>query len=703
VYDRRGFFSALKFGTGLAGSPGWHFFRRDTMASSWRLLFPAVLFSQFPVLAAGVGLDTGEFDAAIRPQDNLYQYVNHKWIARTEIPADKAVWGAFTELREKTHQQVKELLEAAAADTSAADPEKRKLGDLYRSFMDEARVDSLGAKPIAAELARIDAVTDYAALPALFAHWSRVGVDVPFDINVHQDNRDATKYIVDLVQAGLGLPDRDYYLKDDAKLKDVRTKYQAHIARMLAMAGESDAAAAADAASILAFETRMAQAQWTKVENRDPIKTYNKTELTALPQLMPHYDWKRYLADAGISGHATYLIVSQPSYLKKLAAITSDTPLPVWRAYLRSTLLRAYAPYLSKPWVDANFAFYGTVISGVPTDEQRWERGVGFVEGAMGEGIGQLYVAKYFPPANKARMEALVGALLATYKSSIDQLDWMGPQTKVQAQAKLAKFTPKIGYPKRWRDYTRLEARADDLLGNLMRANAFEYQRNIDKLGKPIDRDEWGMTPQTINAYYNPELNEIVFPAAILQPPFFDAKADDAVNYGAIGMVIGHEISHGFDDQGSQYDGDGNLHDWWTAEDHERFKAKTQALVAQYSAYEPVPGFKINGELTLGENIADNSGLAIAYKAYHLSLGGKSAPVIGGVAGDQRFFLSLAQAWRSKVREAEAIRRVKVDPHSPPEFRVLGSVTNQDPFFEAFGVKPTDRMYRTPAQRVHIW
>lgn len=674
------------------------------MVSCWRLLLSALILAQFPVFAgADVGLDTAEFDAAIRPQDDLYQYVNGKWIARTEIPADKAAWGAFYELREMTRAQVHELLETAAADTSATNPETRKLGDLYKSFMDEARVDSLGVKPIAGELARIDAVRDHAALAALFAHWSRVGVDVPFDINVHQDNKDSTKYIVDLGQAGLGLPDRDYYLKDDVQLKDVRTKYQGHIARMLTMAGESEAAARADAASILAFETKIAEAQWTKVENRDPVKTYNKTELAALPQLMPHYDWKQYLADTGIAGHMTYVIVSQPTYLSKLADITNETPLPVWRAYLRFTLLRAYAPYLSKAWVDSNFAFYGTVVSGIPSNEVRWKRGVKFVEGAMGEGLGELYVAKYFPPANKARMEALVGNLLATYKTSIDQLDWMGPQTMAQAQAKLAKFMPKIGYPKRWRDYTRLEARADDLLGNLMRAKAFEYQRNIDKLGKPIDRDEWGMTPQTVNAYYNPELNEIVFPAAILQPPFFDANADDAVNYGGIGMVIGHEISHGFDDQGSQYDGDGNLHDWWTAEDHARFKAKTQALVDQYSAYEPAQGYKINGEVTLGENIADNSGLAIAYKAYHLSLGGKAAPVIAALTGDQRLFLSVAQAYRAKVREAEVIRRIKIDPHSPPEFRVLGSVTNQNPFFEAFGVKPGDRMYRAPAQRVHIW
>jgi len=674
------------------------------MASSWRLLLSALVLAQLPVFgAADSGLNTAEFDAAIRPQDDFYRYVNGKWVARTEIPADKATWGILNELQEKTRTQARELLEAAAADTSASNPEMRKLGDLYKSFMDEARVDSQGVKPIAGELARIDALKNCTGLAALFARWSRVGVDVPFDINVHQDNKDSTRYIVDLGQAGLGLPDRDYYLKDDARFKDMRTKYQEHIARMLTMAGESEATAGADAASILAFETKMADAQWTKVENRDPIKTYNKIELAGLPQLMPHYDWKQYLADTGISGHTTYLIVSQPTYLKKLAKLTDETPLPVWRAYSRFTLLRAYAPYLSKPWVDENFAFYGTVIRGIPTNELRWKRAVRFVESAMGEQLGQLYVAKYFPPANKARMEALVGNLLATYKTSIDQLDWMGPQTKAQAQAKLAKFMPKIGYPNRWRDYTRLEARADDLVGNRMRANAFEYQRNIDKLGKPIDRDEWGMTPQTINAYYNPELNEVVFPAAILQPPFFDPNADDAVNYGGIGMAIGHEISHGFDDQGSQYDGDGNLHDWWTAGDHERFNAKTHALVELYSAYEPVPGYKLNGELTLGENIADNSGLEIAYKAYHLSLGGKDPPVIAGLTGDQRFFLNVAQVWRAKVREAEAIRRIKIDPHSPPEFRVLGSVTNQDPFFEAFGMKPGDRMYRAPAQRVHIW
>jgi putative endopeptidase len=675
------------------------------MASSWRFLVPALLLAQSAVFAAPttLGLDPAEFDSAVRPQDDLFLYVNGKWIARTEIPADRARWGSFDELREKSRARVHELLDAAAADTSSSNADTRKLGDLYKSFMDEARAEALGMKPVSPELERVAATKDHAQLAALFAHWSRVGVDVPFDIGVHQDNKDSTKYVADLGQAGLGLPDRDYYLKDDAKLKEVRTKYQAFIVRMLTMSGETPAAATSDAASILALETKIAEAQWTKVENRDPIKTYNKVELDGLAQLMPHYDWKRYLADTDIAGHTTYVIVSQPTYLKKLAAILADTPMPVWHAYGRFTVLRAYAPYLSKQWVDENFAFYGTTVSGIPVNTVRWKRGVDFTQHAMGEGVGQLYVAKYFPPEYKARMEALVANLLAAYKISINQLDWMGPQTKAQAQVKLSKFMPKIGYPKHWRDYTKLQAHADDLVGNVTRANEFEYLRNIHKLGTPIDRDEWGMTPQTINAYYNPELNEVVFPAAILQPPFFDPDADDAANYGGIGMVIGHEISHGFDDQGAQYDGDGNLHDWWTAEDHERFKAKTQALVAQYSAYEPVAGYHVNGELTLGENIADNSGLAIAYKAYHLSLGGKAAPVMGGLSADQRLFLSVAQVWRSKIRDAEEIRLIKVDPHSPPQFRVLGSVTNQNAFFEAFGVKPGDRMYRAPEQRVHIW
>ncbi len=443
--------------------------------------------------------------------------------------------------------------------------------------------------------------------------------------------------------------------------------------------------------------------QWTKVENRDPVKTYNKVELAKMADMAPGYDWNSYFADAGIGAKASYVIVSQPSYLKGFAELSNKTSLETWKAYLQSHLIGAYASFLSKPFVDERFAFYGTTLSGVTQMQPRWKRAVGAVETAMGESLGKLYVEQHFPAERKVRMEALVKNLLAAYKQSIDTLDWMSPATKKEAQAKLAKFTPKIGYPNRWKDYSALTVSRDDLVGNVMRSRAVESNRELNKLGKPIDREEWGMTPQTINAYYNPEMNEIVFPASILQPPFFDAKADDAVNYGAIGAVIGHEISHGFDDQGAQYDGDGNLRDWWTAADHKNFDAKAKMLVKQYSGYSPLPGYFVNGELTLGENIADNSGVAIAYKAYKLSLKGKKAPVIDGLTGDQRFFMGFGQVWRMKMREPQQIVQVKTDPHSPGQFRANGTMMNQPAFYEAFKVKPGDKMYLAPKDRVIIW
>ncbi len=502
-------------------------------------------------------------------------------------------------------------------------------------------------------------------------------------------------------QSGLGLPDRDYYLKDDAKLKDARAKYLTHVAKMLGMVG--DAEAETHAAAILNLETELARLQWTRVDNRDPVKTYNKTAIADLPKLMPGYDWRRYVRGTDIDGKVDSVIVSQPSYFSGLDKLMAATPLPVWKAYFKWHVLAAAAPYLSKSFVDERFAFRGTVLSGIPQNRARWKRGIALLDEAMGEALGKLYVAKYFPPENKARMEALVRNLLDAYRRDIDTLDWMSPGTKKGAQEKLSKLVMKIGYPNTWRDYAALQISRDDLWGNVMRANEFEYRRNLDKLGKPVDRNEWQMTPQTVNAYYNPPMNEIVFPAAILQPPFFDARADDAVNYGGIGGVIGHEISHGFDDNGSQYDADGNLRDWFTPEDHEKFKSKTRALVAQYEAYEPVPGFHINGELTLGENIADNSGLAITYKAYHLSLAGRAAPVIEGLTGDERLYLGWAQVWRGKVREADAIQHIKADPHSPPAVRGTAPVVNQEGFYAAFGVKEGDKMYLPPGRRVTIW
>jgi putative endopeptidase len=653
-----------------------------------------------PPASSVSGIDLQYVDPSARPQDDLYRAVNGKWLDTFELPADKARYGAFDKLRDDTEEQVRRIVENVTGSADAAPgSETQKIRDLYNSFMDEERLEERGLTPLAASFARIDAVADKADLAKLIAHFNSLRIAAPYRPVVHQDNRDSTKYIVDLRQGGLGLPDRDYYLGD--QFKDVRAKYAAHVAKMLGMAGDGDAAKSAQ--DILALETELARVQWTRVENRDPVKTYNKLTLPQLAELAPGYDWKRWADEAGIGSRVDHLIVGQPSYLSGFSKLVVTTPLPVWKTYLRWKLLSDTAPYLSKSYVDESFAFNDTVLRGIPQNRARWKRGVEFVEQSMGEALGKLYVARHFPPENKARMEALVANLLAAYRQSIATLDWMSDDTRKEAQAKLARFTPKIGYPKVWRDYGALAVAKDDLVGNRTRAQAFEYRRNIAKLGQPIDRDEWGMTPQTVNAYYNPERNEIVFPAAILQPPFFNVAADDAVNYGGIGGVIGHEISHGFDDQGSQYDGDGNLRRWFTTDDLARFKTRTQALVMQYDGFEPVPGFHVNGALTLGENVADNAGLAIAYKAYKLSLAGKEAPVIGGLTGEQRLYYGWAQVWRGKSREPETIRLLKVDPHSPPAVRGLAPVRNQPGFYEAFGVRAGDRMYLPPEQRVGLW
>ena len=646
------------------------------------------------------GLDVQSYDAAIRPQDDLFRHVNGKWLATTEIPADRSAWGSYMTLRDNVQTELRGLVETAGKKPGAS-AEENKIADLYASFMDESRLATLGAKPLAGDFARVAGIKATQDIAALMAYFARIGINAPLIAYVNQDARDATQYAVGLYQGGLGLPDRDYYLKDDPKLKDTRAKYQAHITTMLGLIG--DKAATKEAADILALETAIATAQWTKVDNRDPVKTYNKLAIGNLDVLTQEFDWKAYLTAAGVDGKVDSLIINQPSYIRDFGKIVTNTPLPVWKAYFRWHLLNSAAPYLSDAFVNTRFAFYGTVLRGVPQNLPRWKRAMGFVDGAIGEGLGKLYVAKYFPPSSKARAEELVRNLLATYKARIETLDWMGPATKAQAQAKLAKITVKIGYPDKWRDYSKLEFTRDDLWGNVKRANEFDYQRDLNKLGGPVDRSEWGLTPQTVNAYYNPQLNEIVFPAAELQPPDFQPLADDAINYGAIGGVIGHEISHGFDDQGSQYDADGNLRDWWTKEDHERFAAKTAALVTEYDAFEPVPGFHLNGKLTLGENIADNSGLAIAYLAYRSALAGHEAPVIDGLTGDQRFFLGFAESKRIKIRPEQALVYLKSDPHSPDECRVQGTVVNQPGFYSAFGVNAGDKMFLPPEKRVTIW
>ncbi|MEW6372205.1 MAG: M13 family metallopeptidase [Pseudomonadota bacterium] len=649
------------------------------------------------------GIDVQYIDTTVRPQDDFFTYLNGKWLKSTEIPADKASWGTFMQLRDDAQAHLREIIEAAQKDTNKkAGTDEQKIGDLYTSFMNEAKLETLGVKPLASELQRIRTLKDKKGVPNLVAHLSKIGVATPYGIRVGQDARASTKYATYIGQGGLGMPDRDYYLKlDDKRMAETRAKYEAHVAQILLLAGEKNAAEQAKA--IVAFETELAKVQWTKVENRDPVKRYNKMSVAELAKLTPGYDWNAALAAAGVGNKLDYVIVAQPSYLTGFNEVLAKTDLATLKSYFEWQLLREYSPYLSKAFVDANFAFYGTALTGVTENRPRWKIGVSVVEGALGEAAGKLYVAKYFPAERKARMEELVKNVTAAYKESIDQLDWMTPATKVEAQAKLAKFVPKVGYPNKWRDYSKLAIRADDLVGNVKRASEFAYNRNITKLGKPIDREEWGMTPQTVNAYYSSSMNEIVFPAAILQPPFFDMRADDAVNYGAIGAVIGHEIGHGFDDKGSQSDGEGNLRNWWTKEDRDAFQKRTDMLVKQYNGYSPIPGYNVNGELTLGENIGDNSGLAIAYKAYKISLKGKPAPVIDGLTGDQRFFMGFGQVWRSKMREAQQIVQVKTDPHSPGQFRANGTVMNHPAFYEAFGVKEGDKMYLAPKDRVSIW
>jgi putative endopeptidase len=649
------------------------------------------------------GVDLKYIDRAVRPQDDFFRYVSGIWLDTVQIPADRASYGAFAMRRDLAEQQLRAIIDDLSRSKDLpAGSDARRIADLYNSFMNDVHVDDQGLRPLQSELARIDALADKREIPALLARLSVLGVTVPIEPGVNQDARESTRYAVYLSQGGLGLPDRDYYLKDDdEKLKGFRSEYLKYVEKMLTMAGQENADKAARA--ILELETGLARVQWTKVENRDPVKTYNKTDIAKLPEVVAGYDWKEYFVAADIRDKVGYVIVRQPSFFEGFGKLLDGTPLSVWKAYFKWHLLEAYAPYLDKRFVDQEFAFSGATLRGIPENRPRWKRGVALVEESIGEGLGRLYVARHFPPEYKARMQGLVQNLLTAYRQSIETLTWMGPETKKEALAKLAKFVPKIGYPDKWRDYSALAFDKDDLVGNVIRARRFGYDRQIAKLGRPIDRSEWRMTPQTVNAYYNPRMNEIVFPAAILQPPFFDPAADDAVNYGAIGAVIGHEISHGFDDQGSQSDGDGNLRNWWTKADREQFAERTRALVAQYSAYSPLPGNHVNGELTLGENIGDNSGLAIAYKAYQISLGERRAPVMEGVTGDQRLYMGWAQVWRSKAREAERIRLLKVDPHSPPMFRCNGPLVNQSAFYAAFGVKEGDKMFVPLGKRVVIW
>ncbi|MEK6806252.1 MAG: M13-type metalloendopeptidase [Pseudomonadota bacterium] len=653
-----------------------------------------------PVAAPVSGVDIASLDAAAKPQDDFFRYVNGLWIAKTEIPADRGVYGSFHVLRDLSEQRVKQLIESVSQGKTRQGGEAQKIGDLYASFLDEARTEALGLKPLEPTLARIEALQDKNQIPALMAHFSRIGVDGFFDFSVQPDSKDSKSYIVYLSQSGLGLPDRDYYLLPDRKFRDLRKAYVEHIERLLTLAGDTEGAA--QARKIMGLETWMAQRQWTKVQQRDDEKTYNKFERRMLAEKFPGCGWDDYAAKAGFADEAS-VIVREPSYFRSLGTLLRAHSLETLKLYLRWQTLHAAAPYLSQAYVDENFAFYGKALNGIPENRPRWKRGVQLVEQGLGEALGQLYVAAHFPPEHKQQMEGLVANLQKAYAQSFASLEWMTEETRKKALEKLAKFTPKIGYPAKWRDYSKLQIDRSDLLGNLMETRAFEYDRNLAKLGTPVDRDEWEMTPQTVNAYYHPNKNEIVFPAAILQPPFFNAAADDAVNYGAIGAVIGHEIGHGFDDQGSKYDGDGNLISWWTQHDRKKFEAKARQLIAQYDVYEPLPGYHVNGALSVGENLADLGGVTIAYQAYQLSLAGKPAPVMEGLTGDQRFFMGWAQVWRTKYREAALLNQLKVGPHSPAQYRCNGVLSNLPAFYDAFGIREGDEMYKSENKRVKVW
>jgi putative endopeptidase len=649
------------------------------------------------------GIDLQWIDKSVRPQDDFFRFMSGKWLDTVEIPADRGRYGAFDQLAELSAKQSAAIIQNLATQTELKPgTNQQKIADLYNSFMDEARLETLDIKPLQADFSRIQQLKDKTELPAMLAYLSRISVGTPIGSGVTQDAKDSSKYTVSVGQGGLSLPDRDYYLKlDDAKFKTIRAAYLTHVEKMLSMAGVSNAQQAA--ASIMALETEIAKIQWSNVENRNPVKTYNKVEVAKLGDLLPGFDWNKYFAEMGTGGKTDSVIVRQPSYLTGLNKVIQDTPLETWQAYFNWRVLNAYAPYLSKRFVDQDFSFSNVTLRGIPENQPRWKRGVGRVEESLSEALGQLYVEKHFPAENKARMQILVNNLLLAYKQSIETLPWMGEATKKEALTKLSKFTPKIGYPDKWRDYSKLTIVKGDLVANIKAGRAFAYQRQVDKLGKPVDRSEWGMSPQTVNAYYNSRQNEIVFPAAILMPPFFNPDADDAVNYGGIGAVIGHEIGHGFDDSGSQSDGDGNLRDWWTAEDKANFGKVTDALVAQYGSYSPIEGHKVNGKLTLGENIGDNAGLSIAYKAYQLSLNGKKAPGIDGFSGNQRVFMGWAQVWRGKARDAETIRLLTTDSHAPGMFRANGPLTNMPEFYQAFDVKAGDKMYVEPEKRIRVW
>ena len=636
----------------------------------------------------------------VRPQDDLFGHVNGSWLDEAEIPSDRAAWGPFVMLADAAEQHVHAIIEACAAGEVEGE-DAAKIGDLYASFMDEDRVNELGSAPIQDTLAAIDALADLGELAAFLGTFERRGGGGLFGSFVDTDDRNSDRYLVNITQGGIGLPDESYYREE--KFAEIRAKYVDYLERMLSLADRPDPRATAE--TVLALETRLAQGHWERAETRDVIKTYNLTTSTELRTMLPSFDLDTYVRNLGGDDQTfAETIVREPSYLTHLEGVLADTDLEQWKAFLTVRAIRSAAAYLSDEFVEVNFDFYGRTLSGTPELRARWKRGVALVEGGLGEAVGREYVARHFPPRSKELMDDLVANLLEAYRQSIADLDWMGEETKQRAFEKLDVFRPKIGYPVKWRDYSALQISKDDLVGNVTAISAFETDRQLRKIGAPVDRDEWFMLPQTVNAYYNPGTNEICFPAGILQKPFFDADADPAENYGGIGSVIGHEIGHGFDDQGAQYDGHGNLNDWWTSDDKAAFELKSKALIDQYDGFEPrnLPGEHVNGALTVGENIGDLGGLTIALKAYRIFLNGEPVPERDGVTGIQRLFFNWAYCWRTKRRKELDQQYLATDPHSPPEFRA-NIVRNLDEFHDAFDTRPGDGLWLDPEDRVRIW
>jgi putative endopeptidase len=648
------------------------------------------------------GFDMAGMDRSVDPGDDFYAYANGAWEKTTAIPSDRSNWGTSAVLVEQAEQRVRDLIQDAAANRAAAGRNTlaQKIGDFYSAFMDEAAVEKAGRSPVQPFLLAVASLSNRGQFARAMGIANRSRVDVPILIDVDVDLKANDRYSVYLGQGGLGLPDRDYYLDEqNPRFADARTKYVQHVATMLALAGLADSVPKAEA--VVALERKIADAHWSRAESRQLDKIYNPVTKAELATKYPGFDWNAFMAGAEVPDKAS-LVAMQPSALERIASLLANEPLAVWKDYLTFHIVSDYASVLPKAFVDEDFAFNGQVLGGTPEMRERWRRGVDQVNEALGEGVGQLYVAKYFPPAAKAKADELVRNLLAAMDIRLQNLTWMAPETKARARAKLAAFTPKIGYPDTFRDYAKLEVKRDDAFGNLRRAREFEFARSLAKSTGPVDRGEWFMTPQTVNAYANPTMNEIVFPAGILQAPYFDPNADPALNYGGIGAVIGHELSHHFDDQGRKFDAKGSMTDWWTPADVERFKAYTDRVVTQYSEYEPLPGQHVNGELTLGENMADLAGIQVAYDAYRISLKGQTAPVIDGFSGDQRFFLGWAQVWRRKYRDEALMRQLTTDTHTAGHYRTY-VVRNMDAWYTAFNVQPGQKLYLAPDQRIHVW